>query len=431
MGVEQSGRARPAAGPREALRLISSRSFGPYFAGNAISASGTWFQNLAASLLLYRLTHSAFLLGVLNFCQFVPILVLVPWTGRAADRFDRKRLLLVTQPLAAALSGLLALLAWGGLASPAVVIADAAALGVTSAFSAPTQQALVTSLVEPHDIPSAVGLNSMTFNIARAAGPTLATVTVATLGIPAAFGVNALSFALFAALLLVVHPRPQERAARGTTRIGDSLRLLRREPRLAALLGIVVVVGFASDPVNTLSPAFAHAFGHRDVGAGFIVGAFGAGAVAAAFLLAGRIGGSRSRMVVTLALLGAGMIGFSLSPWFAVGLCLLVVAGFGYLASNTAATARLQLSVEETQRGRMMALWSVAFLGLRPIASLIDGAIASAFGVRVAGVVLGLLPLVAAAVLLRGTRARATDSRAARAARGRGTEGPSPAARGR
>ena len=139
--MEQSG---PQAGPREALRLISSRSFGPYFVGNALSASGTWFQNLAAALLVYRQTHSAFLLGVLNFCQFVPVLLLVPWTGRAADRFDRRRLLLVTQPLAAALSGLLALLAWRGLASTEVVIADAAALGVCSAFSVTAQQALVT-----------------------------------------------------------------------------------------------------------------------------------------------------------------------------------------------------------------------------------------------------------------------------------------------
>jgi MFS family permease len=405
--------AAPRAGPREALRLIASRSFGPYFVGNAVSASGTWVQNLAAALLIYRQTHSAFLLGVLNFCQFVPVLLLVPWTGKAADRFDRRRLLLVTQPLAAALSGLLALLAWHGLASTAIVIADAAAIGVTSAFSAPTQQALVTGLVEPRDIPSAVGLNSMTFNIARAAGPTLATASVTTLGIPASFAINAASFGLFAAILLVVRPRRQERAERGAARFRESLGLLRREPRLAVLLAIVVVVGAASDPVNTLSPAFAHAFGHRDVVAGFVVGSFGAGAVLAAFLLAGRIGGSRRRMTATLALFGAGMIAFSLSPWFAVGLVLLVVAGFGYLASNTAATARLQLSVEETQRGRMMALWSVAFLGLRPLASIADGAIASAVGVRAAGVALGCLPLVAAALLLRGTRSPATGTSAA------------------
>jgi MFS family permease len=417
------------AGPREALRLISSRSFGPYFLGNAVSASGTWFQNLAAALLVYRQTHSAFLLGVLNFCQFVPVLLLVPWTGRAADRFDRRRLLLVTQPLAAALSGLLAVLAWQGLASTEVVLAAAAGLGVCSAFSVTAQQALVTGLVPIRDIPSAVGLNAMTFNIARAAGPALATATIATLGIPAAFGVNAASFGLFAVILLFVQARPQELAARGSARLRDSLSLLRREPRLAALLAIVVIVGAASDPVNTLSPAFAREFGHRDVVAGFIIGSFGAGAVAAAFVLAGRVGGSRRRMAVTLALLGAGMVTFSLLPWFGLALAVLVFAGFGYLASNTSATARLQLSVEETQRGRMMALWSVAFLGLRPIASIADGAIAAAVGVRTAGVVFGSLPLLAALALLRDTRARATGTHAApataaaadrsRAARGR------------
>ena len=165
--------------------------------------------------------------------------------------------------------------------------------------------------------------------------------------------------------------------------------------------------------MNTLSPAFAREFGHRDVVAGFIVGSFGAGAVLAAFVLAGRVGGSRRRMALTLALLGAGMVTFSLLPWFGLALAVLVFAGFGYLASNTSATARLQLSVEETQRGRMMALWSVAFLGLRPIASIADGAIASAVGVRAAGVVFGSLPLLAAAALLTGTRARARDMRAA------------------
>src|SRR3954471_16195772 len=113
----EAEQAQAVTGPRAAFRLLRQRDFGPYFVGNAVSASGTWFQNLAAALLVYRQTHSAFLLGVLNFCQFVPVLLLVPWTGRAADRFDRRRLLLVTQPLAAACSGLLALLAWQGLAT--------------------------------------------------------------------------------------------------------------------------------------------------------------------------------------------------------------------------------------------------------------------------------------------------------------------------
>ena len=163
---------------------------------------------------------------------------------------------------------------------------------------------------------------------------------------------------------------------------------------------MVAAVGFASDPVNTLAPAFAHAFGRRDTVAGFIIGAFGAGAVSAALLVAGRVAGSRKRLTVTLGLLGCGVIAFSLTPWLPLAFVFLFVAGVGYLASNTSATTRLQLGVSEAQRGRMMALWGVAFLGLRPLASLADGAIASVAGVRTAGVILALPALMGAVLLV-------------------------------
>ena len=389
-----------AAGPTAALRLIGDRNFGPYFVGNAASASGTWFQNLAASLLVYRLTHSAFLLGVLNFGNFVPVLLLAPWAGSAADRFDRRRLLLGTQIVSATLSGALAALAWGGLARVWVVIVFALALGTMSAFSAPASMALIGNLVPREQLASAVALNSMTFNLARAVGPVLATVSVRSLGIPASFAINSASYLLLVLGVLVVRSTERVRASRAETRLRESLRLVRSQPELLAFLLIVTVVGFGSDPVNTEAPAFAHAFGRADSEAGFIIGAFGAGAVAAAFLLAGRVAGSRRRMVFTLLLLGGAMIGFSLSRWLPLGFVLLAIAGFGYLASNTSATSRLQLAVEEQHRGRIMALWSVAFLGFRPAASLLDGVVAGAFGVRAAGVVLAVPALACAAVIL-------------------------------
>ena len=395
-------------GPAAALALIRQRNFGPSCAGNALSASGTWFQNLAGALLVYRLTHSAFLLGVLNFCQFAPVLLLAPWAGSAADRYDRRRLLFVAQSSASLLATMLAILAWAGLAPAGVVIVFALFLGVTSAISIPPQQALLASLVEPPDLPTAVALNSMTYNIARAAGPVAAAASVHYLGIPASFLLNGCSYLVFVAALIVIRPRPQERAE-GPSRLRDSFRLLREDPRLLAFLLVVLAVGFASDPVNTLAPAFAHAFGRPDTVAGFIIGAFGAGAVTAAFLVAGRVAGSRRRMAGTLALLGFGVIAFSLSPWLPLGFVFLFLAGIGYLASNTSATSRLQLGVGESERGRIMALWGVAFLGLRPVASLVDGAIAATLGVRVAGVILALPALAGAALILlvvgrRGTR---------------------------
>ncbi|HEY6963550.1 MAG TPA: MFS transporter [Gaiellaceae bacterium] len=389
-------------GPAAAWRVIRSRNFAPYFVGNAASASGTWFQNLAASILVFRLTHSPFLLGVLNFCQFAPVLVLSPWAGGIADRLDRRKLLLVTQLCATASTAVLAGLAWGGAADEWVVIGFSAALGVISALSVPSQQALIAALVEEEDVPQAVALNSMTFNLARAIGPATAAGVIKLFGIATAFAVNSVSYLVLVAGLLLVRPRDEERAER--TRLRESFRLLREKPALAVSLLIVMVAGFGSDPVNTESPAFAHAFGYGDTWAGVIVAFFGAGAVTAAFLVAGRVAGSRQRMIVTLAALGGGILLFSLTPWLPLAFAFLALAGFGYLSSNTAATTRLQLGVSPAQRGRIMALWSIAFLGLRPVASLVDGAIAGAFGVRAAGVVLSLPALAGAAVALTTLR---------------------------
>jgi MFS family permease len=396
----------PAVGPNAALRLIGHRNFLPYFIGNASSASGTWFQNLAASLFVYRHTHSPFLLGVLQFATFLPVLVLAPWAGSAADRFDRRKLVLVSQLVATVLGATLAGLAWAGLAPVWVVMLCSLGLGVVSAFSAPASLALLADLVPRSHLQSAVALNSMTYNLARAVGPALAALSVRKLGIPASFAINSGSYLVLVVGVLLVEPAARQLARRGEARLRESLRLVRDQPRLLAFLLIVTAVGFASDPVNTEAPAFAHAFGRPDTDSGYLIGAFGAGAVAAAFLLAGRVAGSRRRMFTTLVVLGGGIIGFSLSPWLPVAYVFLALAGFGYLASNTSATSRLQLDVAPDQRGRIMALWSVAFLGLRPIASLTDGAIAGAFGVRPAGVVLALPALVAALAILEVDRRR-------------------------
>jgi MFS family permease len=391
-----------AAGPAAALRLIGNRNFGPYFVGNAASASGTWFQNLAASLYVYEQTHSPFLLGVLQFGNFVPVLLLAPWGGSAADRFDRKRLLLMTQVASTLISGALAALTWAGFASVPLVIGCAVGLGISSAFGAPASLALIGDLVPREELQSAVALNSMTFNLARAIGPTLGGISVDQLGFAPSFAINAASYLLLALGLTVVRPRARELAGRGAARLRDSLRLVRRQPRLLVFLLIVTAVGFGSDPVNTEAPAFANAFALHPprLWTGIIVGAFGAGAVTAAFLVAGRVTGSRRRMTITLSLLGAGIVCFSLSPTIWLGLAFLAVAGFGYLASNTSATSRLQLDVADDQRGRIMALWSIAFLGLRPVASLLDGALAGAFGVRTAGVVLALPAFACAAAIV-------------------------------
>ena len=328
----------------------------------------------------------------------MPVLLLAPWAGALADRVDRRRLLFLTQAAAAASSATLAALAWGGAATEWVVIGFSAAMGVTSALSSPAQMSLVTALVDEEDVPQAVALNSMTFNLARAVGPASAAAVIAGLGLPWAFAVNSASYLLLIAGLALVHPREEERAQRAS--LLESLRLLRENRSLVLALAVVMVAGFGSDPVNTESPAFAHAFGRSASWAGIVVACFGAGAVAAAFLVAGRVAGSRRRLALTLGALGVGVALFAVTPWLPLALVFLAVGGFGYLGSNTAATTRLQLGVEPSQRGRIMALWTIAFLGLRPVASLLDGALAGAFGVRVAGVVLATPALAGALITL-------------------------------
>jgi MFS family permease len=401
-----------AVGPRAAWRVLRRRDFGLYFLGNSASAAGGWFHNLAAAILIYRLTGSELLLGVLSFSQFAWVLVLAPWAGALADRFDRRLVLLWAELAATALSFLIAGLAFADRLNEWSVIGITLALGLCAALAAPAQQAIVVTLVPESELPTAVALNSMTFNLARAVGPALAALAIGTMGIAAAFAINAFSYLLLVAALLIVRTRPQERAV-GKVRLRDSLVLLREDPRLLAYLLIVAAVGWASDPVNTLAPAFAEAYGYRDTVGGVILGAFGTGAVCAAIVLAGRTAGSARRMAFTLTLLGGGLVAFSLAQWLPLGLVFVAICGAGYLASNTSATIRLQLGVSESQRGRIMALWGVAFLGVRPFASLLDGAIAAVAGVRVAGVVLALPALAGAVLILGWPRLRRVRARVA------------------
>jgi MFS family permease len=400
MSAAADGEVPPATG----LAVLADRNFWPYFAGNLLSNCGTWFQNLAQALLVFRLTGSTLLVGVVNFAQFVGTFALAPWAGAAADRFDRRRLLLVTQLLATTVTGVLAALAAAGDVGAAVVIGLALLLGVTTAFSTPAMLALVPLLVPDHELAGAVALNSVSFNLARAVGPLLGAAVVAQLGIAPAFALNALSYLALVVALVVVHPRPQAPAPGRRPRLRDSIALVAADRRLVHAFVAVVALSATADVVNTLTPGFAtEVFGRSDTVSGVLIGAFGLGAVTAAFF-AGRAGAVERRLAVMLAVLGGGVVAFALSPGLWVALAALAVGGFGYLAANTTATTAIQLEVEDSQRGRVAALWSVAFLGVRPFASLVDGGLAQSAGLRAAGVVLALPALAGAALLAREVR---------------------------
>jgi predicted MFS family arabinose efflux permease len=421
---------RPAGDPlraRENLRLLREPNFAPYFFGNLIANSGTWFLTLAAGILIYRRTGSAFLLGVVGFSSFAGVLLLVPWTGTAADRFDKRRLLVVTQGAASAIAAGLTAVVMTDHATTAIVIGFVLVIGLVQAFTWPALQAIIPDLVSPEQLGSAIALKSLTHNLARGLGPASATLVIATAGIEWAFFVNAGAYLALVVGMLMVHPRPSSAAPGERPKFRESIAVVRERPRLAALMLVSTVISIAIDPVNTLSPAFAASvWGRSDALAGVLLGAFSVGAFTAALTVAGRPGHLRRQVTGRVSLLICAMVAFALAPSLELGLVALVFAGFGFLAASTSTIRELQLSIEPAHRGRIMALWSAAFVGVRPLAALIDGAIAGAAGPRVSAVVM-VLPAVGLVAALLVRARREVDHEAADEADGMDAE---PAPRG-
>ncbi len=388
------------AGSTLSVGLIVDRNFGPYFVGNFLSNCGTWLQTLAQSVLVYRLTESTFLLGVVNFAQFAAVPLLAPWAGSAADRLDRRRLLIGAEAAAAALSIALALTTYLDVATVWSTIFIVLLIGVTSALATPPLQALVPSLVPRERIPHAVALNSITFNLARAVGPAAGALVIAKLDLTWAFTINAGSYLALVAALLVVRPLVDQQRPASRPKLRESLVLVRHDRNLAVPLLVVGAIAMAVDPVATLAPAYAEQLLHRpDAWAGYLIGAFGIGAVSTALLVGGRDVRDWRALSIRLSVLTAGLVGFGLAPSAPFAFAALVATGAGFLASNAGATTRLQLRIEDAHRGRVMALWAITFVGLRPVASLICGSVASVAGVRVATLVMATPALAAAAAV--------------------------------
>ena len=383
------------------LRILRERNFALYFIGNLASNCGTWFQVIAQSLFVYRLTASTFLVGVTNFAMFIGVVLLAPWAGAAADRFDRRTLLILTQVGAAIVSAALAVLIGIGWGTIPVVIGLALLLGFTTAFATPAMQAIVPALVPREDLGAAVAMNSVTFNLSRAIGGPLGALVVAQLGVAMAIGLNTISYVILIVMLALVKLDPKQRRAPETKerpRLRDSVKMVSKTPHLVLLLAAVMAASLAMDPVTTVTPEFSKQIFHRsDVLTGYLIGAFGVGAVIASIFPIHR---PKDRSIGLLfGVFGVGMVGFALAPGLAPAFVALGVAGGGYLAGQTRATTRLQLEVGEHERGRVMALWSVAFLGSRPFASVLDGGIASLAGPRVATIVMALPAFVVALLL--------------------------------
>lgn len=382
---------------RTSLGLLAERNFGPYIATNFTSNLGNWFQNVAAGIVVFQLTGSNTLVGMVSVLQFLGTLVLSPWSGSLADRFDRRRLLIVAQ--AVSTSGAVGLAIWVALEGvdslPGVwpILAATGVIGLGYAIGISAMNALIPALVDPRDLEDAIALNSASFTLARAIGPALAGLVVAAAGAAWAFGINALTFFPLIVVLFSIRPRPIDTGAGDRSVRAGLSYAWQRKPMLWLVLA-TLAVGWAGDPATTLSPAYADMFGLDEWFVGLEVTAFGAGSAVASLtvgLIRRRLGPehtTRLGMVVQ----ALGLIVFAGAPDPAVALAGLFIAGGGFLLGVTTTNANLQRRLDEAMRGRVMALWSMAFLGSRPIAGLIDGSVADLMSPRV-GVLAAVLPL--------------------------------------
>ena len=384
---------------RTTLRLIREPRFGPYIVGNFTSNIGNWFQNVTAGIVVFQLTGSNTLVGTVSVLQFLATLLLSPYSGALADSFDRRKLLILAQCISA--TGAVGLAIWVGLEGveglPGVwpVLAATGVIGLGYAVGIAAMNALVPALVEPPDLEDAIALNSSSFTLARAVGPALAGVVVAAAGAAWAFGINALTFIPLIVVLFLIRPRDIERDVDGDRSVRAGFAYVRERPSMLWIVLATLTVGWAGDPVNTLAPAYAEMFGRGEAFVGLQVAAFGAGAA----LMSMFVGMLRRRLALEattrfgMVVLGVGLVGFATAFHEAVVILSLFVAGIGFLLGVTTTNSNLQHRIHEDLRGRVMALWSMAFLGSRPIAGIIDGGVADLVSPRV-GVVTAIVPLL-------------------------------------
>ncbi len=398
MAAWRVGAATEVTKGKSPLRVLRDRRFGPYLAGNFTSNIGNWFQNVAAGIVVFQLTGSNTLVGMVSVLQFLGTLVLSPLSGSLADQYDRRRLLVAASAISAA--GATGLAIWVGLAGvdglPGVwpVLAASGVIGIGYALGISAMNALVPALVEPEDLEEAIALNSSSFTLARAVGPALAGLVVAAAGAAWAFGINVLTFLPLIVVLVVIRPREVTRSS-GDRSVRAGLTYVKERKSMIWLVVVTLTVGWAGDPANTLSPAYADLFGQGEWFVGLQVAAFGAGAATMSFLV-GRLRRRISLETTTRAgivVLAVGLIAMAAAPNEAVVLIALFVSGVGFLLGVTTTNSNLQQRLDEDMRGRVMALWSMAFLGSRPLAGIIDGVVADLVSPR-AGVLAAAVPLL-------------------------------------
>jgi len=403
----------PAPGPPGAgraavmFRALKHRNFQLFFSGQIISLVGTWMQTVAEAWLVYRLTGSSVLLGVLGFVGQIPIFLLSPVGGLAADRWPRHRVVIATQVSSMLLAFTLATLTLTGRIRVWEIISLATLLGTVNAFDVPARQSFLIEMVGREDMLNAIALNSSMFNGARVAGPAIAGILVAVVGEGWCFLLNGISYlAVIAGLFMmrIEKTAPLHDGSAPLEKLREGFRFARHTKPIRALLTLIAVVSFMALPFTVLMPIFAgRILGGGASAYGTLMGAVGLGAMFGALAVAMRqqLRGLGNVAGACAMGLGIGLVLFSGSRWYWISLGLLVLCGFTMMMQFTSINTLIQAMVPDQLRGRMMSMYSMMFLGMTPLGSLLAGWVADHIGAPITVAIGGLASFVAGLTFVR------------------------------
>jgi MFS family permease len=380
---------------------LSVRNYRLYFGGQAISLSGTWLDTVAQAWLILELTHSGTLLGLLAAARFLPVLLLGPYGGLIADSVNKRRLLYVTQTCAMILAFMLAALVATGAVEVWMVFVLAACLGMVNAVDSPTRQTFVIEMVGKKKLTNAISLNSIEVNIARIIGPVIAAGLIAGFGLAWCFFINGVSYiAVLVCLKLMDGSEllPSIPSAKGKGRLRAGLSYVWHTPVLRNVLVIMTLVGALTYEFQVVLPLFAtETFGGNAGTYALMMTAMGIGSLAGGLVTASRGNPSPQSLVAATMALGVSVILTALAPSLGLALAALVLVGFCTISFTALTNTTLQLNSAQDMRGRVMALWVMAFLGSTPIGGPIIGYI-SEHGSPRAGLMVGGFASILSAV---------------------------------
>ena len=374
-------------GLRLIFRSLSHRNYRLFFGGQGISLIGTWMQQIAMGWLVYRLTGSALLLGVVGFTSRIPTFLFASLAGVLADRWNRHRILVITQTLSMIQAMILAILVLTETVAVWHIIFVSLFLGFINALDIPTRQSFVVDMIEKReDLGNAIALNSSIVNGARLIGPSVAGVLIATLGEGMCFLLNGLSFIAVIVALLAMKIAPKQREiprSQVFQGLKEGFSYAFGFAPIRSVLLLLALVSLMGMPYTVLMPIFAEKILHGGPQAlGFLMGATGVGAIAGSIYLASRksVLGLGKIIVISANLFGIGLIAFSLSHLFWLSLLFMLLTGFGMMVQMASSNTVLQTIVEEDKRGRVMSFYTMAFMGMVPFGSLLAGGLANKIG---------------------------------------------------